>query len=419
MGFSFRARQQQLTVIVNQASRKPPWPPMQPWSRCAPIPTTTRPQGAGREARRRARAAEQRAPQQPPVASPRSPRASNRSGRPSWRATQRRREVRAPALAALDPVRAAAARADRRRLLVRHRRPGDVDRQRLCPGRQGRRLDRRLRHRQGGRGPREPARRGRARCCSASTICRSGSRSSAPTAQLGDGAQRPQRAEGELPGHAGADRAGAGRHRLLRSRIPAPAGPRGQERRVAGRPSTRARGTCRTRNRSSPRSTSSSPRIAAKLGGDPDIAGRAAPALPRCHGAARRGRAPARPHGGEGAVRRHRDQRALAAARQVSAGLDDRLLSGRHGPRLGRGQPEGDRADLCAARPAGHGHGRHLSGRGMARHGREHQPGGGAASSRCCRRRTRAATGSRSCSASRCACASTPATRRCRRCAPA
>ena len=40
--------------------------------------------------------------------------------------------------------------------------------------------------------------------------------------------------------------------------------------------------------------------------------------------------------------------------------------------------PERDRADLCAARAAGHGDGRHLSGRGMARHRREHQPGRGA-----------------------------------------
>ena len=45
------------------------------------------------------------------------------------------------------------------------------------------------------------------------------------------------------------------------------------------------------------------------------------------------------------------------------AGLDDRLLSGRHRSRLGRRQSEGDRTDLRAARPAGHRHGRHLSGR--------------------------------------------------------
>ena len=47
-------------------------------------------------------------------------------------------------------------------------------------------------------------------------------------------------------------------------------------------------------------------------------------------------------------------------------------------PRLGRRQPEGDRAHECAPRPAGHGDGGHLPGRGMARHRREHQPGGGA-----------------------------------------
>ena len=61
-------------------------------------------------------------------------------------------------------------------------------------------------------------------------------------------------------------------------------------------------------------------------------------------------------------------------------------------PRLGRRQPEGNRTDLCAARPAGHDHCRHLSGRRMERHRREHQPGFGAGS-RCCRRRTPPATG--------------------------
>ena len=51
---------------------------------------------------------------------------------------------------------------------------------------------------------------------------------------------------------------------------------------------------------------------------------------------------------------------------------------GRHRSRLDRGQAEGNRADLCAARPAGHGDGRYLSGSAMARHGRKRQPGGGA-----------------------------------------
>ena len=41
--------------------------------------------------------------------------------------------------------------------VLRHRRPGDVDRQRLCPGRHGRRVDRRRRHRRRDRGAGKPA----------------------------------------------------------------------------------------------------------------------------------------------------------------------------------------------------------------------------------------------------------------------
>ena len=37
---------------------------------------------------------------------------------------------------------------------------------------------------------------------------------------------------------------------------------------------------------------------------------------------------------------------------------------------------QGNRIDLCAPRPAGDGHGRHLSGPQMARHRRQHRPGG-------------------------------------------
>ena len=82
---------------------------------------------------------------------------------------------------------------------------------------------------------------------------------------------------------------------------------------------------------------------------------------------------------------------------------------------LGAGEPEGNRADLCQARTEGDGRGRYLSGRsnGPARStaSARHRP----RASRCCRRKTPAATGSRSCSAFRCACASTtqPASRRC------
>ena len=104
----------------------------------------------------------------------------------------------------------------------------------------------------------------------------------------------------------------------------------------------------------------------------------AASAISAGAGAGRRSATPARSHGRQGAVRRHCHQRALHRARQISRGFDDRFLSRRYRSRLGRRQSERNRTDLCAARPAGHGDGRHLSGRGVARHRRERQPGGGA-----------------------------------------
>ena len=66
-----------------------------------------------------------------------------------------------------------------------------------------------------------------------------------------------------------------------------------------------------------------------------------------------------------------------------------------------------DRAHPHAAGPGGDGRGRHLSRRRLSRQGREPQPRHRARPSRCCRRRTRPAIGSRSCSACRCASAST------------
>ena len=92
--------------------------------------------------------------------------------------------------------------------------------------------------------------------------------------------------------------------------------------------------------------------IAANLNDDAGWAGRGESALPRGDGAARRGRPRARPHDREGALRRRRDGRPLAGGRQVAAGLHHRLLSRRHGPCLGRREPEGDAAHLCAARAA-------------------------------------------------------------------
>ena len=321
MGFSFRIRAT-LTAIVQSGIEEG----------CMPADATIvslRSDTAETPAARREPPREPRG--QPPREQPEQPatRAAGAAARePSVGARKGRREVSAPALAALGAVCAAAARADRRRLLVRHRRPGDVDRRRLCRSRQGRHLDRRLRHRQGGRRHGEPARRRPARSCSASMICRS----ARARPRRGAGrhrAQRSQRAQGELPGHAGADQAGAGRHRLLRPRIPPSAGSRGQERRVAADLRHRAAQPAERATEARLAQRSSSPPIAANLNGDPEHRGRAASALSRRRGAARRSRAPARPHRREGAVRRHRDQCAVDRARQVSRGLDHRLLSRR------------------------------------------------------------------------------------------
>src|SRR6266404_1260429 len=98
--------------------------------------------------------------------------------------------------------------------------------------------------------------------------------------------------------------------------------------------------------------------IAANLNGDPNI--------------------PVEQHPRYLAAIAQRDERACDRARQVPAGFDDRFLSRRRGLRLGRREPERDAVDACASRATGHGDGRHLSGPGMARHGREHQPGCGA-----------------------------------------
>src|SRR5271167_536716 len=75
--------------------------------------------GAGREAHRPARAT-----------GTASARAAGAAGRESP-GTRKVAALPAPALAALDVVCAAAAGAGRQRLLVRHRRPRDVNRQRL------------------------------------------------------------------------------------------------------------------------------------------------------------------------------------------------------------------------------------------------------------------------------------------------
>ncbi len=68
------------------------------------------------------------------------------------------------------------------------------------------------------------------------------------------------------------------------------------------------------------------------------------------------------------AVCRHRDAGAGDCTRQVPGGLDDCLLSRRYRLRLGRRNPERNRADLRATRAACYGDGRYISGCGMARH---------------------------------------------------
>ena len=110
-----------------------------------------------------------------------------------------------------------------------------------------------------------------ARSCSVWTISRFGWRWHAPTAQVGIVAQRPERAQGELPGHAGADQAGAGRCRLLRSRIPSSAESRWRSMSRRSRPSTRARRNLQNAQQKLASLNQQLAAIAANLNGDPDI----------------------------------------------------------------------------------------------------------------------------------------------------
>ena len=132
-------------------------------------------------------------------------------------------------------------------------------------------------------------------------------------------------------------------------------------------------------------------------------AGRAEPLLSA--GAVGRRRRPARPrrHRRQGAVRRHRHQCRRAADRPAYLPASQPAFSLVSTDHLWiEAEPEGNRTDLCQARPDGDGHGRHLSGRRLERHGRQRSARPRRRASRCCRPRTPPATGSRSCSASRC-----------------
>ncbi len=121
--------------------------------------------------------------------------------------------------------------------------------------------------------------------------------------------------------------------------------------------------------------------------------GRAEPAVSRGRGTARRGGAPARPHRRQGAVRRHRDERAFDRARQVSAASTTAFYLVATDHVWVDANPK--ETELTYVRPGQpvDGDGRHLSrtrngtapSRASARRRRR--------SSRCCRRRTPAATG--------------------------
>ena len=115
------------------------------------------------------------------------------------------------------------------------------------------------------------------------------------------------------------------------------------------------------------------------------------------------------------ALRRRRHDGRQRAARHVPHRRHGGVRHRVHRARLGRGQSEGNRSHLRQARRSGRGHRRHLSRPHLERHRGEHRA----------RQRRRilgaagaellAATGSRSCSAFRCASASSasPTTRRC------
>ena len=111
-------------------------------------------------------------------------------------------------------------------------------------------------------------------------------------------------------------------------------------------------------------------------------------------GAARRGRAPARPHGGEGAdspASSPMSPRCSPASISPASTAAFSVVATDHV--WIEAKPK--ETELTYVRPgrAGDGDGRHLSGRDVARHRRQHQPGLGARASRCCRRRTPPATG--------------------------
>ncbi len=142
--------------------------------------------------------------------------------------------------------------------------------------------------------------------------------------------------------------------------------------------------------------------LAANLNGRSRCAGRKSSQIQGRTGRARRGRAPARPFGRPCPLRRHRDQRAVVAARPVSRRVRHRLQHRLDQPRLDPGQPERDRADLCPAGTERDRRGRYLSRATMDRNGRQHQPGLGVELLAAAGGEHQRQLGSRSCSGSRC-----------------
>ena len=252
---------------------------------------------------------------------------------------------------ALDAVRAAADRAGRRRLFVRDRRPGDVDRRCLCQAdKVGVSTDvSGIVQDVDGEG--QPARRRRPGSLPAR---------SAPVPDRARQRQGQSGADGvvDRSDEAGLQAHGERRRRAAGAGRSRPAQLRPQRHAAAHRHDFAGRlrsGALHARQRQE------QTRGVARAGAgaarqtrrQSRRRGDRASAISAGASAGRRGAASTRSHGDHGAVCRHRHQRAGDRAGKISRGFDHGLLSRRHRPRLGRCQAEGDRADLRAAGPDG------------------------------------------------------------------
>ncbi len=304
-----------------------------------------------------------------------------------------------------------------RRLVVADQRPLRLDRQRLCPAGPGDDQRRRVRADHRGRRQGEPARRRRR----PALPHRPGALPHRPCRRRGGAGDRA------YPGRADARRLPAGRRRRTTRRsedadYKRKAFERQQGLLAKGVSSQASFDTAQNDLRAAEQAlTQAEQNVAAAraaLGGDPTIATDRHPAVlaalarrdqaaldleeHRSARAGRRRRRPGRPHAG----------------RPVRLPGDRRDEPGRDRRELGRGELQGDRTDQDASRPEGDGFDRRLSRPHVRRPRSPASAPAPARSSRCCRRRTPPATGSRSCSACRCASAS-PTPIQTRRCAPA